>query len=125
MKNLQSLFDFDMRLNWEDNNLDIYVDNIPYDWHGNGIKRRIDILLCLAMRQLITYLKGDLGICNYLIMDELFNNLDSRGIIDTLELLKVLDISYPTYVISPRYVDFEWNSETEIKNGKILEKITI
>lgn len=122
IRNLQNIFDFNLILNWEDDVLSILIDNIPYELQGNGIKRRLDILLSLALRQLVIYLKGDLGICNFLVLDELFNNLDTKGIEDTLELLKVLNISYPTYVISPRYVDFEWNSTIEVKNGKILEE---
>ena len=109
-----------MQIDWECGILNILINGIPYEYHGNGIKRRLDILLSLAMRQLVIYLKGNLGICNYLVMDELFNNLDTKGIDDTLELLKMIDISYPTYVISPRYVDFEWDSVIEIKDFKRL-----
>ncbi|MFQ5834347.1 MAG: AAA family ATPase [bacterium] len=122
IRNLQNVFDFDLKLNWEDNTLTIFVNTIPYEYQGNGIKRRLDVLLSLALRQLVVYLKGDLGICNYLVMDELFNNLDSKGIEETLELLKMVDISYPTYIISPRYVDFDWDSTIEVNEGKI--KIT-
>lgn len=122
LNELRHLFNIDgLHIKFDEGMINIAIDRIPYELQGAGIRKRIDVMLCLALRQLIIYLKGDLGICNYLVMDELFSGLDDKGIHNILDLLQLVDFDYPTYIISPKFIDYSWDSTIEIKGkGKTI-----
>lgn len=67
------------------NNLDIYLGESLYDTLSGGEKRKIDIALVLAQRDLALNISGIS--CNLLVLDEIFDNLDNTSIKYVLDLI--------------------------------------
>lgn len=60
------------------NKVDIYVGNAKYETLSGGEKRRVDLAITLAERDLAINVAGISS--NIIILDEVFDNLDDKGI---------------------------------------------
>lgn len=69
----------------EGNTIAIQADGRPYENKSGGEKQKIDIAIQLALRKMMMKLSG--FSCNILVLDEVFDGLDSKGCELLLEVL--------------------------------------
>ena len=67
------------------NNINIIYDDKPYENLSGGEKQRLDIIVQFALRDMLCQFSG--FACNILVLDELFDNLDSSGCDNVLNLI--------------------------------------
>lgn len=74
------------------NNINIVYDNKMYENLSGGEKQRVDIIVQFSIRDMLCQFSG--FVCNVLVLDELFDNLDSIGCDNVLNLItnKLTDI---------------------------------
>ena len=83
----------------EGNNISIYYDNKPYENLSGGEKAKLDVIIQLALRNMLTqYLDFS---CNCIFIDEIFDMMDSIGVQKILNLIttKLNDVE-SIYIIS-------------------------
>ena len=67
------------------NNINIIYDDKPYENLSGGERQRLDIIVQFALRDMLCQFSG--FACNILVLDELFDNLDSSGCDNVLNLI--------------------------------------
>lgn len=96
------------------NNIDILYNDKIYESLSGGEKQKIDILVQLALRKmLMNYLDFS---SNILILDEIFDNLDSIGTNNIIDLIesKLTDID-SIFIISHHIEELNIPTDTELK----------
>lgn len=80
------------------NNINISYANKVYENLSGGEKQKLDIIIQLAIKDMLSmYLNV---YCNVLVLDEIFDNLDTLGCQKILELISALDNIKSIYIIS-------------------------
>jgi len=82
----------------KDKNIEIYMHNKTIGHCSSGEKRRVDMCLTFALRDLFNNLSNNTF--NFLIIDEPFDSLDGQGINDLLTILAGLSNKLAIYVVS-------------------------
>ena len=67
------------------NNINIIYDDKPYENLSGGERQRLDIIVQFALRDMLCQFSG--FACSILVLDELFDNLDSSGCDNVLNLI--------------------------------------
>ena len=110
----------------EDNYIGLKYDNKLYDNLSGGEKQKADIMLQLAIRELLS---NQLGIrSNILCIDECFDNLDSIGCRKILELITNINDIESIFIITHHKETLEITYDTEIvvkKNENGISTISI
>lgn len=107
------------------NNIDILYNDKIYETLSGGEKQKIDILVQLALRKmLMSYLDFS---SNILVLDEIFDNLDSVGVNNIINLIetKLTDIE-SIFIISHHIEELNLSSDTEltvIKNNLGISEV--
>lgn len=111
-------FDNDLIMfNLNGNNIDIIYDNKPYENLSGGEKQKVDILIQLALKEM---LQQHLNIrTNILVLDEIFDNLDITGCQNIIKLInnKIKDVS-SIFIISHHASELELSAD----NTLVVEK---
>lgn len=96
------------------NALDITYCNKPFDGLSGGEKQRVDLILQLAIRDLLT---SYLGLsANILVLDEVTDFLDKKSCQAVMQLLeKELNTVESVFIISHRSAELELGIDSEIK----------
>ncbi|AMM44935.1 DNA repair protein [Bacillus phage SP-15] len=84
-------------LKLDGNDLDLYYVTKPYENLSGGERRRVDLCMQLALRDLCRN-ETDL-VFNILALDEIFDNLDAEGITRVLEMIKVVSSEVDSLLI--------------------------
>ena len=107
------------------NNIEIYYNSKPYDNLSGGEKQKIDIIIQLAIREML--LNQHNFSSNIICLDEIFDNLDKTG---TQEVLGILNNTLKTvdsvYVISHHAEELEIDYDSElriVKNEKGISEV--
>ncbi len=85
----------------DSNNISVKLNNKEYEMLSGGEKQKVDIIVQFALRDMLcNYLGFD---CNILVLDEVFDNLDSVGCDKVIQLIasKLTDIS-SVFIITHR-----------------------
>lgn len=96
------------------NKIDLLV-NTPkgektYQELSSGEKRRVGISLNIAFME---YLQTQIGGCNLVVLDELFDNLDQQGIDEVVELLSKISKDDMTILVISHNPDLKYNDQFE------------
>ena len=95
-----------------DNYIDITYCNKPYENLSGGEKQKIDVIVQLALRDVLS---EQLGIhSNLLVCDEIFDNLDSQGCNKILNLISGLTDIDSVFIISHHSQDLEISQDNEL-----------
>lgn len=96
------------------NNIEIYYNSKPYDNLSGGEKQKIDIIIQLAIREML--LNQHNFSSNIICLDEIFDNLDRTG---TQEVLGILNNTLKTvdsvFVISHHADELEIDYDSELR----------
>lgn len=69
----------------DNNNISIKLNNKEYEMLSGGEKQKVDVIVQFALRDMLC---GYLGFdCNILVLDEIFDNLDSTGCDKVIQLI--------------------------------------
>lgn len=79
-------------------NLRISVSGKSYEMLSGGERQRVDVVIQLSLRKLISISTGITS--NILVLDEIFDNLDSRGIEGLINLINSYDEVGSVFVVS-------------------------
>lgn len=103
--------------------LDIFLGDAPYESLSGGEKRKVDIALILAQKDLAMNVSG-LN-CNILILDEIFESLDDEAIMTVTEVLTSVSSEIDSmFVISHKDTNIGYDSMiTVVKNKDRISKI--
>ena len=109
-----------------DNYIDIIYDGKYYEALSGGEQQKVDIIIQLALRDL---LNTQLGInCNMLVIDEAFDFLDTVGCQKILGLITNLSNIESVFIISHHINELQISYDTEItvvKNNSGISTIDI
>ena len=83
----------------DSNNISVKLNNKEYEMLSGGEKQKVDIIVQFALRDMLcNYLGFD---CNILVLDEVFDNLDSVGCEKVIQLItNKIDSVNSIYIIS-------------------------
>lgn len=83
----------------DSNNISVKLNNKEYEMLSGGEKQKVDIIVQFALRDMLcNYLGFD---CNILVLDEVFDNLDSVGCDKVIQLItNKIDSVNSIYIIS-------------------------
>lgn len=103
--------------------LDIFLGDAPYESLSGGEKRKVDIALILAQKDLAMNVSG-LN-CNLLILDEIFESLDDEAIMTVTEVLTSVSSEIDSmFVISHKDTNIGYDSMiTVVKDKNRISKI--
>lgn len=103
--------------------LDIFLGDAPYESLSGGEKRKVDIALILAQKDLAMNVSG-LN-CNLLILDEIFESLDDEAIMTVTEVLTSVSSEIDSmFVISHKDTDIGYDSMiTVIKDKNRISRV--
>ena len=104
------------------NNLDIYLGDRSFENLSGGEGRRVDLILQLAQRDLARSESGFLS--NLLVMDEVLDNLDSKGIESVLSLLSYKSPDIDTLMIVSHQSDLLIPKDTTLTVSKGTDQIS-
>lgn len=104
------------------NNLDIYLGDRSFENLSGGEGRRVDLILQLAQRDLARSESGFLS--NLLVMDEVLDNLDSKGIESVLSLLSYKSPDIDTLMIVSHQSDLLIPKDTTLTVSKGADQIS-
>lgn len=79
------------------NKLDIYLGDAIFESLSGGEKRKVDIIIMLAQKELASNMSNTYS--NILIMDEIFDGLDSKSIDKVVEILNLVSKDINTMFI--------------------------
>lgn len=100
----------------DENYINIAYDNKPYENLSGGEKQKVDIIIQLALRELLS---NQLNIhSNILVVDECFDNLDTIGCQKILNLISNLDDVSSVFIITHHKDSLEISYDCEF----IVEK---
>jgi DNA repair exonuclease SbcCD ATPase subunit len=95
-----------------DNYIDIMFNGKYYEALSGGEKQKVDIIIQLALRDLLS---NNIGIhSNILILDEIFDNLDSVGCQNVMNLISDIQDIDSIFIISHHVSDLQISYDTEI-----------
>ena len=105
--------------------LDIYLGDVLYDTLSGGEKKKVDIALVLAQRDLALNIAG--FSCNILILDEVMENLDETSTNCSLNLLMEASADIESmFIISHNNYSIQSDSIITIeKDNTRMSKISI
>ena len=87
----------------EGNNISITYQNKEYEMLSGGEKQKIDLIVQFAIRDMLcTYLDFD---CNILVLDEIFDNIDSIGCSKVIDMISNKLISVGSIYIISHHAD--------------------
>lgn len=104
----------DLNFYVQGNNINITYRSKPYEVLSGGEKQKVDILIQLAIRKMLSkYLDFS---SNILVLDEVFDNLDAQGTAGVLSLItnKLVDIQ-SVFIISHHANQLNINYDSEIR----------
>ena len=102
------LLSFELNANY----IDIKYDGKYYESLSGGEKQKIDIIIQLALRELLS---TQLNIhSNILVVDEIFDNLDSVGCQGVMNLISAMNDIDSVFIISHHTSDLQISYDTEI-----------
>lgn len=97
--------------------LDIYVGNALYDSCSGGEKRKADIAISLAQRDLALNLAG--FSCNLLVIDEIFDTLDTTAIETVMSIItKASDYVDTIFIVSHKDVGVAYDSMITVRKNR-------
>ena len=106
----------------EDNYIIITYDNKPYENLSGGEKQKVDIIIQLALRELLS---NQLNIhSNILVVDECFDNLDVIGCQKILNLISNLDDVSSVFIITHHKDSLEISYDMELVVEKNEDSIS-
>lgn len=98
------------------NNINISYGNKMYENLSGGEKQKVDLIIQFALKDMLS---NYLNIyCNILVLDEIFDNLDSLGCQKVLELISTLQDVDSVYIISHHADELQIAYDTKM----IIEK---
>ena len=92
--------------------IDSAVSGSNYQDLSSGEKRRIGIALNIAF---MSYLKSQIGGLNLAVFDEVFDNLDTEGIDQVIQVLSNLKKEIPNILIISHNNDLNFNDQIDSK----------
>lgn len=92
--------------------IDSAVSGSNYQDLSSGEKRRIGIALNIAF---MSYLKSQIGGLNLAVFDEVFDNLDTEGIDQVIQVLNKLKSDIPNILIISHNNDLNFNDQIDSK----------
>ena len=99
-----------------DNYIDIMYDGKYYESLSGGEKQKIDIIIQLALRELLS---SQLNVhSNILVVDEIFDNLDASGCQGVLNLISNINDIESVFIISHHTQDLQISYDTTIEVTK-------
>ena len=102
--------------------INITYDNKPYENLSGGEKQKVDIIIQLALRELLS---NQLNIhSNILVVDECFDNLDTIGCQKILNLISNLDDVSSVFIITHHKESLEISYDVEFIVEKNEESIS-
>lgn len=109
----QEVFNSDMlSFSLNENYIDIMYDNKYYEALSGGEKQKVDIIIQLALRDLLS---SQLGInSNILVIDEIFDFLDTKGCQKILSLITNLNNIDSVFIISHHINDLSISYDNEL-----------
>ena len=106
------------------NNINIAYNGKPYENLSGGEKQKIDLIVQFAIKDMLSqYLNV---YCNILVLDEIFDNLDSIGCQKVLELVSSMTDVNSTYIISHHADELRIsydNKLTVVKDNSGISKV--
>ena len=100
-----------------DDNLNIYVGEYEYNTLSGGEKRKVDIALVFAQRDLALSISG--MNCNLLVLDEIYDNLDETAISNVSSLIaQISDIDSMFVISHMKNVDIKYDSILKVTKDK-------
>lgn len=106
------------------NNINIAYNGKPYENLSGGEKQKIDLIIQFAIKDMLSqYLNV---YCNILVLDEIFDNLDSIGCQKVLDLVSSMTDINSTYIISHHADELRIsydNKLTVVKDNSGVSKI--
>ena len=111
------MFDSDaLSFSLNENYIDIVYDGKYYEALSGGEKQKVDIIIQLALRDLLS---SQLGITsNILVIDEIFDFLDTKGCQKILSVITSLSNIESVFIISHHINDLSISYDSEL----IVEK---
>lgn len=95
-----------------DNAIDIMFDGRYYESLSGGEKQKIDIIIQLALKDLLS---AHLGLrTNIIVLDEIFDNLDQAGCQKILDVLSTITDIESIFIISHHTTELQLSYDTEI-----------
>ena len=113
----------DIEFKLEGNNINITYSNKAYENLSGGEKQKVDLILQFALRDMLCqYLDFS---SNILVLDEIFDNLDSIGCGKILDLIskKLIDIE-SVFIITHHDFDLSIPADSEIVIEKDINGIS-
>lgn len=110
----------------DNSKLDIYLGDSLYESLSGGEKRRVDLAIVLAQRDMAVNIAG--VSCNILVLDEITDNLDELGISKVMNMFSEVSSEIESmFVISHKpSVEIPYDSMmTVVKNSDRISKIRI
>ncbi len=96
----------------DENEIDISYCGKPYENLSGGERQKIDVIVQLALRDILS---NQLNIhSNIIILDEIFDNLDSQGCSKIMDLISGLNDIDSVFIISHHAQDLELTKDTSI-----------
>ena len=96
----------------DENEIDIAYCGKPYENLSGGERQKIDVIVQLALRDILS---NQLNIhSNIIILDEIFDNLDSQGCSKIMDLISGLNDIDSVFIISHHAQDLELTKDTSI-----------
>ena len=119
----KEVFETDMlSFTLDENYINITYDNKPYENLSGGEKQKVDIIIQLALRELLS---NQLNIhSNILVVDECFDNLDTIGCQKILNLISNLDDVSSVFIITHHKESLEISYDVEFIVEKNEESIS-
>lgn len=105
-----------VHLEIDGNNLDIYLNDTKFEDLSGGEGRRVDIILQLALRELAQKRAGITS--NILVLDEIFDNLDTLGGNNVIRLIEEQSYDISSIFLISHKNDFEINNDMTLVVSK-------
>jgi DNA repair exonuclease SbcCD ATPase subunit len=103
--------------NEDSSKLDIYLGNSIYDTLSGGEQRKVDLALVLAQRDVAMNISGSSS--NILVLDEVFDNLDSTAIEAVSSMFFSVSSEIDSmFIISHKDVGVSYDSVITVEKGK-------
>lgn len=110
----------DLRMELDGNNILIIYDGRLYEALSGGEKKRSDICIQLSLRDMLIYSLG--FVCNVIVLDEVFENLDEPGVQAVNNLIDDIGEVNSKFVISHTHINLP--SDKTLVVTKDINKIS-
>lgn len=104
------------------NNISISYDNKPYEALSGGEKQKVDLIVQFAIRDMLCKYLGFSS--NIIVLDEIFDNLDSEGCENILNLISTKLTDVQSIFIITHHQDLQIPMDNEIVVIKGQDKIS-